>query len=201
MWDRIRSLRYSSAPLFGGAATAKLTDAERTVAVDYLTRTMQWFEKTTDCTAAEQWIFRPAPDRWSLAECSEHLLITERLIFARMEDALNQPPETKPEDPHSIDQRVIRLVANRGRRVTAPEQVAPSGMMVSREETRNAFRDARQSTIAFASDTKLDLRAHSHPHFALGRLDVYQWLLFLAAHADRHLQQMDEVRAEPGFPI
>lgn len=168
--------------------------------MDYLTRTMQWFEKATACTVPEQWTFQPAPGRWSLAECAEHLAITERFIFSRIEDSLNQAPATQTEDPSRMDERVIRLVPNRGRKVVAPEPVAPSGTMVSREETRNAFLQARQSTIAFARDTKLDLRAYSHPHFALGRLDCYQWLLFLAAHADRHLQQMDEIRADPGFP-
>jgi hypothetical protein len=32
------------------------------------------------------------------------------------------------------------------------------------------------------------------------KLDPYQWLLFIAAHSERHTKQMLEVKADPGFP-
>jgi len=38
-------------------------------------------------------------------------------------------------------------------------------------------------------------------HPALGALDGYQWVLFLAAHGVRHTKQILEVKAEPCFPV
>jgi hypothetical protein len=44
------------------------------------------------------------------------------------------------------------------------------------------------------------LRAHSAPHPAFQTLDAYQWILFMAAHSDRHTQQINEVKAQPRYP-
>jgi hypothetical protein len=63
-----------------------------------------------------------------------------------------------------------------------------------------AFRSNRDRTIEFVSTTQQDLRSHFSPHPAAGMLDCYQWTLLLAAHTDRHVQQMREVMADPGFP-
>jgi len=32
------------------------------------------------------------------------------------------------------------------------------------------------------------------------QLDAYQWVLFIAAHSERHTKQIDEVKADPHFP-
>ena len=32
------------------------------------------------------------------------------------------------------------------------------------------------------------------------KLDGYEWLLYIAAHSERHTKQIDEVKADPHFP-
>jgi hypothetical protein len=32
------------------------------------------------------------------------------------------------------------------------------------------------------------------------KLDVYEWVLFLTAHRERHLKQIQEVKSDPNFP-
>lgn len=32
------------------------------------------------------------------------------------------------------------------------------------------------------------------------KLDGYQWVLFISAHSERHTKQINEVKADPGFP-
>ena len=34
----------------------------------------------------------------------------------------------------------------------------------------------------------------------LGPMDAYEWLLFIAAHSERHTKQILEVEASPDFP-
>jgi len=31
-------------------------------------------------------------------------------------------------------------------------------------------------------------------------MECYQWLLFLGLHCERHVRQLEEVKADPGFP-
>lgn len=65
--------------------------------------------------------------------------------------------------------------------------------------TLKHFGESRARTIAFLNDTQ-DLRDHAIDSPLGKKLDGYQWLLFIAAHSDRHTKQMLEVKADPAFP-
>jgi hypothetical protein len=32
------------------------------------------------------------------------------------------------------------------------------------------------------------------------KVDAYEWVLFVAAHSQRHTKQIDEIKADPNFP-
>jgi hypothetical protein len=34
----------------------------------------------------------------------------------------------------------------------------------------------------------------------VGKMDGYEFILFIAAHSERHVKQIDEVKADPNFP-
>ena len=88
----------------------------------------------------------------------------------------------------------------RSRKAQAPEQIRPSGKYATREALVEAFKRSRDRSIGFVQTTHLDLRSHFATHPAAGLLDAYQWMLLMSAHTDRHVQQMREVMASPGFP-
>ncbi|MGA8408930.1 MAG: hypothetical protein WB680_17265, partial [Candidatus Acidiferrales bacterium] len=81
----------------------------------------------------------------------------------------------------------------------APEILQPAGRWPD-EQLLPEFEAARQKSRDFATSTEADLRSHFFKHPALGDLDLYQWLLMIAAHCDRHRAQSEEVMASEGFP-
>jgi hypothetical protein len=92
-------------------------------------------------------------------------------------------------------------VADRSRKAQAPEILRPvSGRWPTPQAAADEFRKRRDRNIAYIDTTSDDLRAHSAPHPAFQTLDAYQWILFMAAHSDRHTQQINEVKAQPGYP-
>ena len=60
------------------------------------------------------------------------------------------------------------------------------------------------AAMSAGSSLPVRLADFSSAHAAespLGKnLDPYQWLLFIAAHSERHTKQMLEVKADPNFP-
>ncbi len=44
------------------------------------------------------------------------------------------------------------------------------------------------------------MRHHYMQHPATGWMDTYPGILLLSAHTRRHRLQIDEVKADPGFP-
>ena len=61
------------------ASTAPLDGREKLIA--HLEKTWKTLEEETKDLTPEQWNFKPAPDRWSVAECAEHIAVTEDFDF------------------------------------------------------------------------------------------------------------------------
>ncbi len=49
----------------------------------------------------------------------------------------------------------------------------------------------------FAKSSQEDLRGRQ---LKGGNMDVYQWLLMISTHSQRHILQMREVKAHSGYP-
>ena len=153
-----------------------------------------------DSLTGEQRYFRSAEDRWSVADCVEHLTVVEEFVLQRIQRALQEPPLGQPAETLGKDQEVVDRVPRRDERVMAPEQVKPIGRWPDGEESLRQFKAARERTLRFSMETEADLRSRAFPHPTLGPLDCHQWLLFLAAHCERHVSQVEEVKSDPGFP-
>jgi len=60
------------------------------------------------------------------------------------------------------------------------------------------FQALRATMIEYIKSTHDDLRAHS---FGTGEsIDCWQWMLEISTHAERHIQQIREIKADPNFP-
>ena len=99
----------------------------------------------------------------------------------------------------ALDEKVVKMVTDRSFKAKAPEPLIPSGQFATPEEIIAAFQRSREKTIAFAK-SRDDLREHAAPHPVLKEMDAYQWLLFLSGHTMRHTAQIQEVKANAGFP-
>src|SRR5579863_9059827 len=78
---------------FCSAADANLTTQERTQLVQLLNDSRQEFLKAVSTLSGEQWKWKPAPERWSVAECSEHIALSEAALFAKAQTAIKNGPD------------------------------------------------------------------------------------------------------------
>lgn len=188
--------------LMVGMTALAQTPEERQRAVDYLTSTRTALHNEIAGLTEAQAKFKAAPAKWSVLEITEHLAATEAGILGIVFNKLKEPP-SPPEKRDAVrgkDTLVTRAVPNRTTKVQAPEEVRPTGRWATLAEAVAEFDKARGRTLDFVKTGKQDLRAYHHKHFALGDLDAYQWMLLLAAHCERHIAQIREVRGEAGFP-
>lgn len=192
---RRASLLLFAIPL--AMAAQSLTQSERDRAMSYLHATRKQFLDIVTTVSVEQLRYKPAPNRWSIAEIAEHLTLVEDSVFQAAQAAL-QKPVSEPNP--ALDEKIQQGGASRARRVNAPEGFVPTGRWTKAADLAGEFKSRRDRNIEFVQTTSADMRRHALPHPALGPLDAYQWFLFAAAHADRHIQQMREVMADPQFP-
>ncbi len=183
-------------------APTPLTAAERETALNSLRATHDVFLKSISGLSEKQWKFKPAPDRWSAAEVSEHIAVAESMILGLVQKQIMTSPAT-PEKRAEVagkDETVLKMVPDRSHKVQAPEFLKPTSRFATREDTIKAFEDSRKATMDYVRTTNDDLRDHFFPHPILGTLDGYQWILLISAHSERHTKQIEEVKADPNFP-
>ncbi len=149
-----------------------------------------------------QWTFRPAPGRWSCFEVLEHVTTVEIGICELLSTKLFTRPATPEQKAKTRgkDELIVEAMRNRAARLDAPPFVRPSGRWPAPAEAIASLVDSRDAAIALLAQEKRDLREFTAPHPILGPLDGYQWVLFMAAHADRHRDQIREIKTLPGFP-
>jgi hypothetical protein len=191
------SLVFAASPWLA-AQDASAEDLKR--ASDHLKKTRDAFIASTKGLSEKQLNFKPAPTRWSVAECAEHITAAEDFLFGMIKkDVMAAPPRTETVNAKEIDDFVLNAIADRSKKAQAPEPLMPTKRYGSMEETMKHFRQSRAATIKFLTDTK-GLRGHAADAPIGKKLDAYQWLLFISAHAERHTKQINEVKADPNFP-
>jgi len=183
-------------------AQTTLTAGEREVALKSLEATRDAFLQSIAGLSEKQWRFKPGPDRWSVAEVSEHIAVSESALFSMVRDKIMTSPAdpSKRAEVAGKDEIVLQRVPDRSHKAQAPEFLKPTNRWATREETTKAFEDSRKATMNYIRTTNDDLRDHFGPHPLLGALDAYQWILLISAHSERHTKQIEEVKADPNFP-
>jgi len=98
------------------------TQAERDRAIQYLEKTRQGVLEATKGLSAAQWNFKPAPDRWSVAEVTEHIAAAEDFTYGDIQDKIMKAPARPAgEDVKAIDEFVLAAVPDRNQKEQAPE--------------------------------------------------------------------------------
>lgn len=182
-----------------GLAADTLSAEDRKKGLAYLEKTRAGVVAAVKGLSEAQLNFKPAPEKWSVAETLEHIASAEGGLFGLAEQALKGAPRAAADDVKATDAMILKMIPDRSEKRTAPEPLMPKNRYGSAKESLAAFEKARAKTLAFMKDTA-GLRATAIDSPLGQKLDAYQWLLFNAAHSERHTKQMLEVKADPNFP-
>jgi DinB family protein len=201
----MKVLFLAAAMLLAADSTQTLSQEERDKAVAELEGSKKAFLDATKGLSAAQWNFKPAPERWSVAECAKHIALSEGFIYGVITQRIMTAPANPEKKPAAAgkDDKIVAMLQDRSHKATAPEPIDPAkNPPMTGEEAVKRFLENRAITIDYIKTTKDDLRDHlfDHPVPAIGTLDGYQWILLTSGHSRRHTLQILEVKADPNFP-
>ena len=184
------------------ASPQTLTQVERERAMSELHATRKLFLDSIAGLSEAQWNFKPSPEVWSAAECAEHIALSEDRLYELVTQKLMKAP-AEPEKKAEVvgkDELILEKTIDRSQKFQAPEMLRPTHQWPSRDDLIAHFKQSRDRTVAYVESTQDNLREHFVPHPAFKLLDGYQWILLISAHSHRHTLQIEEVKANPGFP-
>jgi uncharacterized damage-inducible protein DinB len=198
--------------LHRGAATAALTvvlvatvgaapisEQDRAALLQDLERSRKMFLSATANVSDAQWNYKPAPDRWSVAECAAHIIAAEDYFRQNVAAALKSPPLPAAQRSDAGDAAVTKMIRDRSQRFQAPAGIEPTGKTTARAQAIKDFEATRARTVEYAKTTADPLREHgagTPPNV----MSAYQLLLMLSGHTERHTAQILEVKATSGYP-
>ncbi|WP_143305235.1 DinB family protein [Chitinophaga vietnamensis] len=174
---------------------------DRSLLLSELKNTKENLLKTVQGLSDAQLQYKPAPDRWSVIECVEHITLIERFFREAEQSMIKEPANPdKKKDVKVTDDFIVKSVEDRSHKRQAPEFGQPKNTFGSPSATIAAFSAQRDSLIDYVTNTTDDMRNHLTDKSPFGTIDAYQLLLLDAAHTARHTKQMQEVKADSGFP-
>jgi hypothetical protein len=185
---------------------ATLSLAEVRAGLDEITRDTR---ATFGSFTSRQLNWRPDAARWSVAQCFDHLLLANRLMFQAADNALRH------ETPRTVWQRLPVLPGVLGRmliRSQAPTTVrkftaAPTARPATSEIAADIIqRFLEQHRDAVARVQAVDERVAAHtimtsPFIRVITYSVLDGWRLVHAHDRRHVEQARRVTHTPGFPV
>jgi hypothetical protein len=151
------------------------------------------FYDALDGMSESQWSYRPSDGAWSVSEVAEHVAISNRGILKRLSGGL--VPLTEPVGVVDDEIPYLFYVGDE-----PPNVSTPTGTWVDVADAATAFEASAVAVAEWAERTNLDLRAYGTGHPIFGMLDGMQWLLFAAAHTERHRMQLVGYQKRGDFP-
>jgi hypothetical protein len=138
---------------------------------------------------------KPAPDKWSVAEVLQHLIVSEEasLNYIRKKTA-NASPSKKSGLSAKIKYALLQIAFNIPVKYKAPKIIVPQATgNIQLNELDNKWRQIRSETIAIIeklSDNDFENELWLHP--VTGKMSLMQMVDFLTMHFQRHERQIKQ---------
>jgi hypothetical protein len=154
---------------------------------------------------ATQTQLRPRPNKWSIQQIIEHLLLTysstETAINARL--AKRTPTRARPTLSHRVFQFAVTRCGYFPNGREAPEMVTPQTTThpLSGEDLAHAAAEhlARLDLLFTEAETLFGPASQCASHTVLGPLNIDQWRKFQLIHGEHHLKQIAAIRKTHNF--
>jgi hypothetical protein len=147
--------------------------------------------------------FRPPSGGWSADQVLEHVTLTNRFLLLTLRKwvgiAQHRARRGDPIPQGESDLGRLVVIGERGSfGWVRPEHMEPTGVPPS-AEVRARLREQLGECLILLERIGGGIGALCRVTMtvnALGKIDLYQWLYFLAQHARRHVQQLAAIEAE-----
>jgi hypothetical protein len=135
----------------------------------------------------------PAPGRWSILGCVEHLAVSEDYLFSQIAKAT---PSATPVINLEREAKMLARGADRSRRMESPPEGHPTGAFPTLAAALEHFQESRNRTVEFVRSNQEDLRSKVTWHPILKQANCHEMLLSIGLHVLRHVKQIEEIKGE-----
>ena len=172
-----------------------MSKLERERLIAHFEMTNRWLDLELKNLSPAQLNFKSAPDKWSIFDVLDHLTVAEPQYWQWTQEGLKEPASAAKGE--GTDEGILWYGIDRTQRSKTAQAREPKGKITDVDQGLQAFRKLRAAMLDYVKTTDDDLRAH---FVQKSKTDLYQWLLMISTHSQRHLLQIQEIKSSPGYP-
>jgi hypothetical protein len=177
---------------------APMTDQDREHLLVHFEMTGQMLAEEVRGLSPAQLEYKSSPDRWSIRECVSHLAVAEPDYWRDLQKAVKASPDMKDKKSVATDADIMWYGIDRVVHTKTGGGHEKVDTYKNMDEALGKFQALHATMIAYIKTTDDDLRAHSFGEKEV--IDCWQWMLEISTHAERHIQQIREIKADTNFP-
>ena len=178
-----------------------LSIQEHRLAKHYLEKSLLEWQLMFEQLDPEQESFKSDSATWSIKQNLQHIVAAESLVQSLIAKSLSND---QPMGASQVsDQSIIDQIAQRTEKspkYQAPDPLRPGKQYHSTQSLLQRLESGRQITHQLLDSSALNHRAHTWRNPLFGEIDIYQWILFVGAHCERHFLQCQEIMQHQHFP-
>ena len=177
---------------------APLSNDDREHLLVHFEMTTQMVAELVQGLSPAQLEYKASPDRWSIREVVSHLAVAEPDYWRDLQKALRAAPDMNTKKSVATDAEILwygidRVVHTKtGGGHEKVETYKDLGTALGK------FQALRATMIEYIKTTSDNMRPHSFGDRQV--IDCWQWMLEISTHAERHIQQIREIKNDPNFP-
>jgi len=182
-------------------SAAPMSNADREHLLVHFEMTGQMLAEQVRGLSQAQLEYKASPDRWSIRECVSHLAVAEPDYWRGLMKAVKAPPDMQGKKSAATDADIMWYGIDRVVHTKTGGGHEKVDTYKDLSVALGKFQALRATMMEYIKTTQDDLRAHSFRFGDEGEpIDCWQWMLEISTHAERHLQQIREIKADPNFP-
>ncbi len=181
-------------PLFAASISAE----DREHLQVHMEMTTQMVAEQVRGLSPAQLEYKASPDRWSIREVVSHLAVSEPDYWRDLQKALKAAPDMKGKKSNVTDADLLWYGIDRVQHTKTGGGHEKVDTYKDLGEALGKFQALRATMTDYIKTTTDDMRAHSFGTQEV--INCWQWMLEISTHAERHIQQIREIKNDPNFP-
>jgi hypothetical protein len=177
---------------------ASMTNEDREHLLVHFEMTTQMLAEQVRGLSPAQLEYKASPDRWSIREVVSHLAVAEPDYWRDIQKALKAAPDMKEKKSVATDADILWYGIDRVVHTKTGGGHEKVDTYKDLGEALGKFQALRATMIDYIKTTNDDMRGHSFGSQQV--IDCWQWMLEISTHAERHIQQIREIKNDPNFP-
>jgi hypothetical protein len=180
-------------------SAAPMSDEDREHLLVHFQMTGQMVAEEVRGLSPAQLEYKASPDRWSIRECVSHLAVAEPDYWRDLMKAVKASPDMQGKKSSATDADIMWYGIDRVVHTKTGGGHEKVDTYKDLGDALGRFQTLRATMVEYIKTTNDDLRAHSFGDYG-EIIDSWQWMLEISTHAERHIQQIREIKADPNFP-